>query len=82
MNEQNAPSENGKTNLRYYVLDGLFDLWTESHVNLYCDMDLTMYPFDTQKCDFVMQSNSKNQTYQGGTRYIYSISTYLSEIQH
>ena len=63
--QQHVPSQNGKTNLRFYVDDGLFDLWTNSYLYVYCDMDLTMYPFDSQKCDVVIKSNSKNLTYQG-----------------
>ena len=63
MSDQGAPSEKGKTNLRYYVREGLFDLWTESYANINCDMDFALYPFDTQRCDFKLQSVSKNKSY-------------------
>ena len=64
LNEQNAPSVRGKTNLRYYIEDGLFDLWTQSYANIHCEMDFSLYPFDTQSCDFAMKGNTKNRTYQ------------------
>merc|ERR1712117_882769 len=64
LNEQNAPSEKGKTNLRYILEEGVFDLWTESYGNTNCDMDFSLYPFDTQKCDFILRSVTKNRTYQ------------------
>ena len=65
LSDQGAPSEKGKTNLRYYVMEGLFDLWTESYANINCDMDFALYPFDTQRCDFKLQSVSKNKSYWG-----------------
>ena len=43
----------------------MFDLWTESYANINCDMDFSLYPFDTQKCDYVIQSITKNKSYQG-----------------
>ena len=68
LNEQNAPSEKGKTNLRYILEEGVFDLWTESYGNINCDMDFSLYPFDTQKCDFILRSVTKNRSYQGGVQ--------------
>ena len=76
LNEQNAPSERGKTNLRYILEDGMFDLWTESYVNINCDMDFSLYPFDTQKCDFILKSVTKNKTYQERETYKNKLSQY------
>ena len=49
MREQKSPSENGKTNMRYILEDGIFDLWTESYANINCDMNFGMYPFELTK---------------------------------
>ena len=42
----------------------MFLLKTKSYAKVKCDMDFGIYPFDTQKCNFVITPD-KNLTYQG-----------------
>ena len=62
MHQSKAGSEGNKY-LKYDVGDGMFLLHTESYAKVKCNMHFDMYPFDTQKCSFIINTH-KNQTYQ------------------
>ena len=49
--------------MKYDVRGSMFEWSTESHAEIKCGMDFTMYPFDTQICPFVIIAD-KNLTYQ------------------
>ena len=63
LDEQEKPGTAGKGLLWYDITKGLFHLAMFSHGNIYCPMDFAFYPFDTQKCKFVMQG-SRNASHQ------------------
>ena len=42
----------------------MFEFVYRSYVKIECDMDFTLYPFDTQDCAFAMKSAAKNMTYE------------------
>ena len=42
----------------------MFEFVYRSYVKIECDMDFTLYPFDTQDCAFAMKSVNKNMTYE------------------
>ena len=52
--DQDEHAGQGDRQLRYYVSNGIFYLISKSYAKVHCDMDFGMYPFDTQKCNFVM----------------------------
>lgn len=58
---QNEPSS---ASLKYDVSNGMFQLSFESYAKIKCQMDFALYPFDTQRCTFVITPD-KNLTYQG-----------------
>ena len=62
LDEQEKPATAGNRLLWYDVTNGLFYFAMFSYAKLYCLMDFTLYPFDTQKCEFVMLY-SKNASY-------------------
>ena len=53
----------GFARLQYDIGNGRFQLATKSYAKIYCNMDFTLYPFDSQKCKFAMNV-MKNMTYQ------------------
>ena len=50
--------------LKYNMKDGKFELWTSTYAKISCQMDYSLYPFDTQECQFKMRSVTKNMTYE------------------
>ena len=52
--------------MKYDVKTGLFSFWVNYNAKIKCPMDYTLYPFDTQTCQFTMISATKNLTYQVG----------------
>ena len=38
----------GFASLQYDIDNGMFELNTKSYAKIYCNMDFTLYPFDTQ----------------------------------
>ena len=52
--DQDEHAGQGDRQLRYYVSNGMFYLISKSYAKVHCDMDFKMYPFDTQKCNFVV----------------------------
>ena len=64
LNEQDMAGTAGNRYLYYNVGTGFFELFTVSHAKIKCEMDFTLYPFDTQTCWFYM-SSSTNLSYQG-----------------
>ena len=54
MKEQDKPGTAGNRLLWYDVTNGGFKLAMFSYANIYCSMDFSLYPFDTQKCNFKM----------------------------
>ena len=42
----------------------MFEFVYRSYIKIECDMDFTLYPFDTQDCAFAMKSAAKNMTYE------------------
>ena len=60
---QKKPLTIGNGFLKYDVRNGMFELITKSYAMMNCDMDFTLYPFDTQWCYFSMVPE-KNLTYQ------------------
>ena len=50
--------------MKYDVKTGVFSFWVNCHAKIKCPMDYTMYPFDTQTCQFAMKSATKNMTFQ------------------
>ena len=55
----------GNRNLKYNVGDGMFTLSTESYAKIKCEMDFSMYPFETHNCSFLIH-RVKNLTYEVG----------------
>ena len=53
----------GNRNLKYHVSNGQFTLFTMSYAKLECRMYFGYYPFDSQKCDFIIGS-FRNLSYQ------------------
>ena len=53
----------------------MFELSTESYAKIKCDMDFSKYPFDTQRCPFVITAD-KNLTYQGEKNNLINESNY------
>ena len=64
LNEQDRAGTAGNRYLYYDAVYGVFELFTVSHAKIKCDMDFSLYPFDTQTCWFTM-SSSTNLSYQG-----------------
>ena len=56
-------SQSKPKDLKYDVKTSMFELNTESYAKIKCDMDFSMYPFDSQICPFVITAD-QNQTYQ------------------
>ena len=56
-------SQDKTQDLKYDVRSSMFEWSTESHAKIKCDMDFSMYPFDTQRCPFMITAD-KNLTYQ------------------
>ena len=50
--------------LKYDMKDGKFKLWTSTFAKISCQMDYSLYPFDSQECRFEMRSVTKNMTYE------------------
>ena len=67
MANQKQPLTVGNGFLRYDVRDGIFELVTKSYARMNCQMDFSLYPFDTQRCNFYMVTE-KNMTYQACKR--------------
>ena len=63
MEDPDKPGPLGWRYLTYDVTSGLFTLWASSYAKINCKMDFTLYPFDTQKCNFLI-SLIKNSSYQ------------------
>lgn len=61
--DQSQPATKGDRGLKYDVRDGVFDLFTKSYAEINCEMDFSLYPFDTQTCKFFITS-AKNKRYQ------------------
>ena len=61
--DQDQPATKGKRDLKYEMGQGIFLLSTESYAKIKCDMEFALYPFDTQRCTFVLTPD-KNLTYQ------------------
>ena len=59
LEDQNKPQHN----LKYDIRNGMFELSTESYAKIKCPMYFSMYPFDRQRCPFVITAE-KNLTYQ------------------
>ena len=62
----------GNRDLVYDVLSGTFTLFTKSYAKIECNMDFGDYPFDTQRCYFLMLA-LKNSSYQVILQKIWSI---------
>ena len=60
----NEPSRRNH-DLKYNMMEGKFELWTSTYAKIGCQMDYSMYPFDTHQCEFRMRSVTKNMTYEG-----------------
>ena len=54
--EQDEPATKGNRDLRYDVDEGMFKLTTESYAKIHCEMDFTLYLFDTQRCIFQIRT--------------------------
>ena len=48
LNEQDRAGTAGNRYLYYDPVYGVFELFTMSHAKIKCDMDFSLYPFDTQ----------------------------------
>ena len=55
MNEQDKPGIVGNRQLRFDAKSGIFTLYSVAHAKVHCPMEFHMYPFDTQKCEFIMR---------------------------
>ena len=42
----------------------MFEFVYRTYAQIECDMDFTLYPFDTQDCVYSMKSGDKNMTYE------------------
>ena len=62
MSEQDKPGTAGNRLMWYDVSKGLFYLAMFSYASIYCPMDFNKYPFDTQRCHFIM-NGPKNASY-------------------
>ena len=62
----------GYRDLMYDVRNGTFTLFTKSYAKIECNMDFGDYPFDTQRCYFLMLA-LKNSSYQVIPQKIWSI---------
>lgn len=63
MEDQSKPATKGDRNLKYDVRNGVFNLFTKSYAEINCVMDFSLYPFDTQTCNFFV-SAAKSKRYQ------------------
>ena len=62
LDDQSQPASKGDRGLKY-DRDGMFLLFTKSYATIRCEMDFQPYPFDTQKCMFVLLT-AQNLSYQ------------------
>ena len=62
-------SQSNPNDLKYDVKSNMFEMNTESHAKIKCDMDFSMYPFDLQTCPFLITAD-QNLTYQEGKTII------------
>ena len=63
LEDQSEPATKGDRNLKYDVRNGVFNLFTKSYAEINCVMDFSLYPFDTQTCQFFVTA-AKSKTYQ------------------
>ena len=65
LDEPEKPGTAGKRFLHFNARDGQFTLMTRSYAKINCpDMEFGMYPFDSNKCEFLIYNPDKNISYQ------------------